>query len=148
MHSVLAASLYAQSDYDAAVLAVPITAQRWRCRIECAGFNQSAQWKVDPGSAFHQRLCRRRQRSAAIRRILETCLKLIHLYFTKPQLDEAAVAGMLSNTKVEMGKRYDMPANILMDSINGFLSGHHWRTKPHDHCTFGGCGSSPFSRNF
>jgi zinc protease len=122
-------SVYAQSDYDAAVMAVPITAQGG-----VAGLNVQDLTKVLNGKMIQVQPYINDYAEGigggSNKKDLETCLKLIHLYFTKPQLDEAAVAGMLSNTKVEMGKRYDMPGNILMDSVNGFLSGHHWRTKP------------------
>lgn len=122
-------SVYDQADYDNAVFAAPITAQGGVAGLNVQDLTQVLNGKmvqfqpfiVDYSEGFS---------GGSNKKDLETCMKLIHLYFTKPQLDEAAVSGMLRNTKIEMEKRYDVPANILMDSANAFLNGNHWRTKP------------------
>lgn len=122
-------SLYGQSDYDAAAFAVPITAQGGVAGLNVQDLTQVLNGKMIQVQPFISDYSEGVS-GASNKKDIETCMKLIHLYFTKPQLDEAAVAGMLSNAKVEMGKRYDMPGNILMDSVNAFLSSNHWRTKP------------------
>ncbi|MCD0489202.1 insulinase family protein [Pedobacter sp. MC2016-14] len=58
---------------------------------------------------------------------LETCLQLIHLYFTKPRLDEVLVEGMLKTAKATVLNRYKKPANVFSDTVSAIVNGYHWR---------------------
>ncbi|MGN6418536.1 MAG: M16 family metallopeptidase [Pseudobacter sp.] len=122
-------SLYGQADYDNALFAVPITMQGG-----VAGMNTQALGKVLTGKMvqFQPFIAEYTEGFSAgsNKKDLETCMKLIHLYFTKTQLDETAVAGMMRNTKLEVEKRYELPANIFVDSVNSFLQGNHWSKQP------------------
>lgn len=122
-------SLYGRSDYDAAVLAVPITAQGGVAGLDARTLSKVLTGKMVQFQPFIGDYAEGFS-AASNKKDLETCLKLIHLYFTKPQLDEAATAGMLRNTKVEMEKRNEIPGNIFADSVNAFLHGNHWRKQP------------------
>lgn len=122
-------SLYNQTDYDNAAFAVPVTAQGGVAGFSVQDLTQVLNGKMVQVQPFITDYSEG-VNGGSNKKDLETCLQLIHLYFTKPQLDEGAVAGMLRNTKVEMEKRYDLPGNILMDSANAFLNGNHWRTRP------------------
>lgn len=122
-------SLYDQQDHDAASLAVPITLQGG-----VAGLDPEALSKVLTGkmvqfqpfiSDYYEGFS-----SGSTKKDFGTCLQLMHLYFTQTTLNENAVAGMLRNTKLELEKRYQVPGNIFLDSVNGFLTSHHWRKQP------------------
>lgn len=122
-------ALYNQPDYDAALLAVPITAQGGVAGLDAVALSEALTGKMVQFQPFIGDYTEGFSGGSS-KKDFEACLNLINLYFTKSQLDEAAVTGMLRNTKLQLEKRYELPGNIFADSVNSFLSGNHWRKQP------------------
>lgn len=122
-------SLYDQQDYDAASFAVPITMQSGIAGLDVEALSKLLTGKMLQLQPFISDYTEGIGGGSS-KKDFETCLKLMHLYFTEPRLNKGAVAGMLRNTKVELEKRNQVPGNILMDSVNAFLTGNHWRKQP------------------
>ncbi|NML22268.1 insulinase family protein [Pseudoflavitalea sp. G-6-1-2] len=122
-------ALYDQQDYDAASLAAPITLQGGVAGLDPQALSAILTGKMVQVQPFIAEYTEGIGGGSS-KKDFETCLKLIHLYFTKPGLNEALVAGMLRNSKLELEKRGQTPGSIFSDSVNAFLSGNHWRKQP------------------
>ncbi|QEC44917.1 M16 family metallopeptidase [Pseudobacter ginsenosidimutans] len=122
-------ALYNQQDYDAASLAVPITLQGGVAGLDPEALSQLLAGKMVQYQPFISDYSEGFSAGSS-KKDFETCLKLIHLYFTKTGLNESAVTGMLRNTRLELEKRNQVPGNIFMDSVNTFMTAGHWRKQP------------------
>ncbi|WP_127125597.1 M16 family metallopeptidase [Pseudoflavitalea rhizosphaerae] len=122
-------ALYDQQDYDAASLAAPITLQGGVAGLDPESLSKLLAGKMVQYQPFISDYSEGFSAGSS-KKDLETCLKLIHLYFTKTSLNEGAVTGMLRNTRLELEKRNQVPGNIFMDSVNAFMTGGHWRKQP------------------
>lgn len=122
-------SLYNQPDYDAAMLAVPITLQGGVAGLDPESLSKILTGKTVQFQPFISDYTEGFS-AGSNKKDMETCLKLIHLYFTKTALNEGAVTGMLRNTRLEMEKRNQSAGSIFMDTVNAFMTSSHWRKQP------------------
>ena len=57
----------------------------------------------------------------------ETALKLIHLFFTKPEKDSAIWQGILAEQKTYIANKNNSPLNVFLDTVNMTLYGNNPR---------------------
>lgn len=58
---------------------------------------------------------------------LETALQLVHLFFTRPQVDSGIFKGLISNYKSSLANRANDPNSIFSDTANAVLGNYHVR---------------------
>lgn len=60
----------------------------------------------------------------------ETMLQLVHLYFTKPRIDETAFTSLMTRYKSYMANSANDPSSLFRDSIQWITSDYHFRARP------------------
>ena len=58
---------------------------------------------------------------------METALKLVYLFFTKPRIDSGIFKGLVSNFKSSLANRANDPNGVFSDSANAILSNYNVR---------------------
>ncbi len=58
---------------------------------------------------------------------LDTALKLVHLYFTKPRKDTTVFSNIINRSKTVIANRYASPQNVFADTIAAIISNNNPR---------------------
>lgn len=61
---------------------------------------------------------------------IESALQLMHLYFTKPRIDDNSYVKMREQIEVSLKNRHKIAENVFSDSLMTWLSNNHLRKQP------------------
>ncbi|MCF8298612.1 MAG: insulinase family protein [Saprospiraceae bacterium] len=60
----------------------------------------------------------------------ETMLQLVHLYFTKPRIDETAFNSLMTRYKSYMANKSNDPGSLFRDSVQWITADYNFRARP------------------
>src|SRR5690606_12878640 len=69
-------------------------------------------------------------RGSASPQDLETLFQLVHLYFTAPRADTAALAAVQNQVRAYLANKAANPSMVFQDSLSAALYGDHPRRRP------------------